>query len=389
MMQATLDAIPEEPIAFIDLQAQRRRLGARIDDAIRRVLDHGKFIMGPEVADLEDRLATHCGARHAIGCSSGTDALVLGLMALGVGSGDAVFVPSFTFAATAEAVALLGATPVFCDILEDTFNLDPDSLEQAIDHVKSQALTPRAVIAVDLFGQPADYRRILPLVESHGLKMITDAAQSFGATFDGRRVGTFGDITATSFFPAKPLGCYGDGGAILTESDELASIIRSLRVHGQGSNKYDNQRIGINGRLDTLQAAILLAKLEIFEDEIVNRQRVAETYNVGLATAVEVPRLAPGATSVWAQYTVRSASRDALASHMKDRGIPTAIYYPMPLNRQAAYRDFPTVPAGTPVSDRAAGRVLSLPMHPYLTGPTQERIIEAVCAAARSDSVLV
>lgn len=370
------------PIPFIDLRTQRLRLGDRVDQAVHRVLEHGKFILGPEVSELESRLAAFAGAKHAVTCGSGTDALLLALMAWQIGRGDAVFVPAFTFAATAEVVALLGATPIFCDILEDTFNLDPDSLERAITHAEMLALRPRAVIAVDLFGQPADYRRILPLAEAHGLKVLADAAQSFGATLDGRRVGTFGDITATSFFPAKPLGCYGDGGAILTDSAELAGVVRSLRVHGQGSDKYDNQRIGMNGRLDTLQAAVLLEKLSIFEDEIKRRDEVAERYSRELSGLAQVPALAPGATSVWAQYTLRLDSRDTVASHLKAMGIPTAIYYPKPLNRQTAYRDFPNAPGGTPASDRAAQHVLSLPMHPYLAGPTQGRIVSAIAEAA-------
>jgi dTDP-4-amino-4,6-dideoxygalactose transaminase len=368
----------EEPIAFIDLQAQRRRLGKRIDEAMARVLAHGEFIMGPEVGELEDRFGAFCGAEHAVACASGTDALLLILMAWKIGPGDAVFVPAFTFASTAEVVALLGATPVFCDVLEDSFNLDSDSLERGIEAARREGLTPRAVIAVDLFGQPADYERIEPLARAQGLKLLADAAQSFGAMLNERHVGNMGDATAVSFFPAKPLGCYGDGGAVLTDDEDLAKVIESLRVHGKGSDKYDNVRIGINGRLDTIQAAILLEKLAIFEDEIAARQRVAERYHAALSDALRTPGLIAGAASVWAQYTIVAGGRDALAAALKAQGIPTAIYYPLPLNRQTAYARYPTAPGDTPVCDDLSGRVLSLPMHPYLDEATQDRVIEAV-----------
>ena len=382
MTQAALDTIPEAPIAFVDLQAQRRRLGTRIDDAIGRVLDHGRFIMGPEVAELESRLATHCGAEHVIGCSSGTDGLVLGLMALGVGPGDAVFVPSFTFAATAEAVALLGATPVFVDILPDSFNMDPAGLTAAIESIQAdQAYRPAGVIPVDLFGQPADYRAIEPIAVAHGLWVMADAAQSYGALLDNRRIGTIGRVAVTSFFPAKPLGCYGDGGAIFTDDGDLAAILRSLLSHGKGSEKYDNVRIGMNGRLDTIQAAILLEKIGIFDDEVRLRQQVAARYDSGLRDIVEVPALVEGATSVWAQYTLVLDDRDVVAAKLKEQGIPTAIYYPRPLHRQTAYQDFPMAPGGLPVSEELSGRVLSLPMHPYLDAATQDRIIAALVDA--------
>jgi dTDP-4-amino-4,6-dideoxygalactose transaminase len=374
------------PIPFIDLRAQRRQLGTRIDAAIARVLDHGKYILGPEVRDLEQRLAEFAGAKHAVTCSSGTDALLLILMAWDIGPGDAVYVPAFTFASTAEAVALLGATPVFCDVLEDSFDLDPQSLEAAIASSRAEGLRPRGVIAVDLFGQPADYRRIEPLARTHGLKVLADAAQSFGASLDGRRVGTMGDATAVSFFPAKPLGCYGDGGAVLTDDDGLARAIVSLRVHGKGTDKYDNQRIGLNGRLDTLQAAILLQKLTIFEEEIAARQTVAERYDAALADRVATPCLIDGATSVWAQYTIVTDGRDAVASGLKQQGIPTAIYYPLPLNRQTAYASFPSAPGNTPVCDSLARRVVSLPMHPYLDPATQDRVISALRGALADGS---
>ena len=371
-----------DPIAFIDLQAQRRRLGNRIDQAILRVVNHGKYILGPEVKALEEELAEFAGSRRAITCSSGTDALLLILMAWEVGPDDAVFVPAFTFTSTAEVVALVGATPVFCDVLEESFNLDPASLEAAIEVTKRSGLKPRALIAVDLFGQPADYRLIARLARSHGLRILADAAQSFGATLHGRRVGTMADATATSFFPAKPLGCYGDGGAILTDDDSLANTIMSLRVHGKGSHKYDNQRVGINGRLDTLQAAVLREKLAIFGDEITARQQIAERYNTALEGVVGTPSLIEGSTSVWAQYTITTEQRDAIAARLKECGIPTAVYYMLPVNRQTAYRDYPTAPGGTPVSDDLSHRALSLPMHPYLDEATQDRIVATLREAA-------
>jgi dTDP-4-amino-4,6-dideoxygalactose transaminase len=372
------------PVPFIDLQAQRRRIGPRMEQALARVLAHGAFIMGPEVAELEKRMAAFCRVKHALSCSSGTDALILALMAKGIGRGDAVICPSFTFAATAEVVALLGATPVFADILPDTFNLDPAGIGPAVAAAQSAGLRPRAAIVVDLFGQPADYARLQPALESHRLIVLADGAQSFGAAFQGRRVGSIGEIACTSFFPAKPLGCYGDGGAVFTDDDALAAAMVSLRVHGQGADKYDNVRIGINGRLDTLQAAVLLEKLAIFEDEIALRQRVAARYNELLAGHAIVPAVMPGATSVWAQYTLRfkPGRRDAVAAALKAEGIPTAIYYPKPLHQQTAYRHFPVAGGELPVSDRLAGEVLSLPMHPYLDEATQDRIVAAVKRAA-------
>jgi dTDP-4-amino-4,6-dideoxygalactose transaminase len=369
-----------KPIPFIDLQAQRARIAGGIDRAIARVLAHGQFILGPEVAELERRLATFCGAHHCITCANGTDALGLVLMAEGVRPGDAVFVPDFTFVATAEVVAWLGATPVFVDVLPDTFNIDPKSLARAIDWAKGEGLRPRAVIPVDLFGQPADYGALLPVAEEAGLFVLSDAAQSFGASLGGARVGRFGLATATSFFPAKPLGCYGDGGAIFTDDDELAAVLRSLRVHGQGSDKYDNVRVGVNGRLDTLQAAILIEKLEIFADEIELRQKVASRYRASLGNQVATPFVMAGAQSVWAQYTIQTVRRDAVAASCKKAGVPTAIYYPLPLSRQTGYRDHPSAPGGTPVSARLAQEVVSLPMHPYLDAATQDRIVEAVRA---------
>jgi UDP-2-acetamido-2-deoxy-ribo-hexuluronate aminotransferase len=370
------------PLPFIDLDRQRLRLGDRVDRAIGRVLAHGHYIMGPEIRELEDGLSAFCGAKHALTCSNGTDALGLIVMALGIGPGDAVFCPSFTFAATAEVIVWFGATPIFVDVLEDSFNMDPASLEAAIRTAKAHDLEPVGVVSVDLFGQPADYDRIEAVCAAHRLWLVTDAAQSFGASYKERNVGTIGVATATSFYPAKPLGCYGDGGALFTDDDELAAVVKSLRIHGQGTDKYDNVRVGINGRMDTLQAAVLIEKLAIFREEIACRSRIASRYNGELASVARVPELIERTTSVWAQYTigVPAARRDALAAGLKTRGIPTAIYYPLPLHRQTAYRGYPVAGNGLPVSERLAGEVISLPMHPYLEESDQDRIIEAVKA---------
>jgi len=374
------------PIPFIDVAAQRRRLGRSVDEAIARVLGHCQFILGPEVRALEAALAAFCGARHVVSCASGTDALVMVLMAAGVGPGDAVICPSFTFTATAEVVALVGATPVFADVEETSFNLDPESLRAACATARALGLRPKAVIPVDLFGQPADYDRITPIAEAESLFVLDDAAQAFGATYKNRRVGALAPATATSFFPAKPLGCYGDGGAVLTDDEELAGVLRSLRVHGEGSGKYDCVRIGLNGRLDTIQAAVLIEKLRIFPEEIVARERIARRYSAALADVASVPKLAPGSTSVWAQYTIRLADgrRDELAAALKPQGIPTAIHYPVPLHRQEPYRRFPVAEGGAPVSERLAEEVISLPMHAYLDEATQNRIVEAVRRALRA-----
>jgi dTDP-4-amino-4,6-dideoxygalactose transaminase len=378
--------LEERPIPFIDVAAQRRRLGPAIDAAISRVLAHCQFIQGPEVRALETELAAFCGARHAIACSSGTDALLLVLMAWGIGPGDAVICPTFTFCATAEVVALCGATPVMADVEAETFNLDPASCERAIATAKRLGLKPRAIIPVDLFGLPADHDAIAAIAAKHELLVLDDAAQAFGATYRGRKLGAIGPATATSFFPAKPLGCYGDGGAIFTEDDDLAARLRSLRVHGESTDKYDAVRIGITGRLDSIQAAILLEKLKIFPDEIVTRNAVAQRYTTALADIATVPRISNESTSVWAQYTIRLApgQRDALAAALKAQGIPTAIYYAKPLHRQAAYRDYPVADGGVPVSERLAEEVISLPMHAYLEVPVQDRIIAAIRRALAS-----
>jgi dTDP-4-amino-4,6-dideoxygalactose transaminase len=370
------------PIAFIDLGAQRRRIGRKMDEAVLRVVNHGHYIMGPEVAELEKRLAAFCGSKHVLSCANGTDALGLGLMAMGVKAGDAVLVPSFTFAATAEVVVWFGATPIFVDVLEKTFNLDPAGLEAGIETARRRGLRPVGVIPVDLFGLPADFDRIEAVARANRMWVMPDAAQSFGATYKGRKVGTMGEITTTSFYPAKPLGCYGDGGALFTDDDKLIEVLRSLRVHGQGADKYDNVRVGMNGRLDTMQAAVLIEKLAIFSDEIVARNRIANAYDAALKDIVTVPHVPTGLTSVWAQYTIRlpGRNRDKVAAALNAHGVPTAVHYPRPLHRQTAYRDYPVAGNGLPVSERIAEEVLSLPMHPYLDERTQSRIVAALRA---------
>jgi dTDP-4-amino-4,6-dideoxygalactose transaminase len=376
-----------EPVPFIDVAAQRRRLGTSIDEAVSRVLAHCLFINGPEVTQLEAALADFTGAKHVVTCASGTDALLMVLMAKNVGRGDAVFCPSFTFCATGEAVALTGATPVFVDVDEATFNMDVESLKRGIATAKRLGLKPKGVIPVDLFGQSADHDAISAVAEAEGLFVLDDAAQAFGASYKGRRLGTFGHVTATSFFPAKPLGCFGDGGAILTDDAELAETLRSIRVHGQGSDKYDNVRLGLTGRLDTIQAAILIEKLKIFEDEIAARNKVAQRYAQGLGNVVTVPHVASGMTSVWAQYTIRlpkGVDRNEFAAALKAQGIPTAIYYPKSMHQQTAYRDYPIADGGVPVCEALSDDVISLPMHAYLDEPTQERIIKAVRGALSS-----
>jgi len=371
-----------QPIPFIDLQAQRRRLGAPLDEAIRKAVEGGQWILGPQVAQLEKDLAAWAGVKHAIACANGTDALLLVLRAWGIGPGDAVFVPAFTFAASAEVVALAGAVPVFVDVLPDTFNMDPASLEAAIALVKKDdALTPKAVMPVDLFGQPADYRSLAPIARREGLKLLCDTAQGFGGVMDGKRTGSIGDAAATSFFPAKPLGCYGDGGACFTNDDDLKDKLLSLRMHGQGSDRYEHVAIGMNSRLDTIQAAILIEKLKIFEDEIQARNTIARRYSETFAGSnrIKTPFVIEGATSTWAQYTLQVADRAAFQSKLKEAGVPSMVYYPIPLSRQPAYAHYPSAP--TPVSEALSGHVVSLPMHPYLDEATQDRITAAVLAS--------
>ena len=371
-------------IAFIDLATQRDRIRDRIDARFKRILDEGSFIMGPDVGEMERALSAFAGMSETLSCGSGTDALLLPMAAWGIRPGDAVFVPSFTFAATAEVVAMLGATPVFVDCLPHTFNIDPDNLRQAVEETRDAGgLTLRAVITVDLFGQAADYPAIREICDDHGLKLISDAAQGFGATIGGHMAGRWADVVATSFYPAKPLGCYGDGGAVQTNDAELADVMRSLRVHGTGSDKYDNVRIGMNARMDTLQAAVILEKLTLFPEEIEARMRIAKRYSMALSDLVLPQAMPNGMVSTWAQYTVRvpGGRRDAFMTAMKAEGVPTVIYYAKPLHRQTAYRHFPAAGGSLPVSDTLSAEVVSLPMHAYLDEGTQDFIIEAARTA--------
>lgn len=382
---------------FIDLKTQYRRLEPAIRARIDTVLAHGHFIMGPEVAELESALAAATGARHAITCASGTDALLMPLLAWGIGPGDAVFTTPFTFFATAEVIALVGATPVFVDVDPVTFNISPEGLERAILAVKrrdpsihplprravAEGLTPRAVIPVDLFGIAAEYDELLPIAREHGLLVMEDAAQAFGGRYRGTPLcGLPCHAATTSFFPAKPLGCYGDGGAIFTDDDALAATLRSLRVHGKGSDKYENVRVGINGRMDTLQAAIMLPKLEILPEEIAARQRVAAGYGERLAgiPGVTPPTVPAHCLSAWAQYSILCDNRDALAAHLKAGGVPTAIYYPKPLHVQSVFAHLGHAADDMPVSASLSRRILSLPMHPYLEESDQDRICQLIAA---------
>ncbi len=378
MTQAALK--PVESIEFIDLAAQQARIGSDIKTAIDKVLAHGKYIMGPEIAELEKVLSEFCGVKHTITCSSGTDALVMTLMALGVKAGDAVFVPSFTFAATAEAVAFIGASPVFVDVNEDDYNINLQSLKNAYSVAKDEGLNAVGIIAVDLFGLPADYDALDAFAKSNGLWIMDDGAQSMGAEYKERNIGQMGIAATTSFFPAKPLGCYGDGGAIFTNDDALAETLRSIRVHGKGTDKYDNVRLGVNGRLDTLQAAILLEKHKIFADEIESRNRIASYYNKGLKDVLLTPVIDETRKSAWAQYTLQAPSaqaRTSIQAELKDVGVPTAVYYPLPLHQQTCYKPYPSA-TNMSVCEALSQKVFSLPMHPYLKHDTQDYIITAV-----------
>lgn len=382
---------------FIDLAAQQQRIRQSLEARIQAVMEHGKFIMGQEVTELEEQLAAYVSARHCISCSSGTDALFMTLMAWGVKPGDAVFVPVFSFFATAEVVALLGATPVMVDIDPLAFNMDPQALQKAIAAVRAQdpalyplpavarteKLTPRAIIPVDLFGQAADYDAILAIAKAGGLAVLEDAAQSFGASYEGKKTCGLGcDAAATSFFPNKPLGCYGDGGAVFTNDDALAEILRSIRVHGKGQGKYDNIRIGINARLDTMQAAILLAKLEIFPSEIAARQQVAQLYAARLADidGLRTPTVLPGRKSVWAQYciTVEHGKRDAVRAFLQDRDIPSMVYYPTPMHMLGAFSGAGYKPEDMPNALAASRSILALPFHPYMTEEQVATVAKAV-----------
>ena len=366
-------------IAFIDLKKQFNVLEKELRAAVDRVFEHAQFIMGPEVDQLEQELARYVGVKHAIGCSSGTDALLLSLMAYDLKPGDAIFTTPFTFIATAEVISFLGATPVFVDIDEKTYNIDPVLLKKAIEQVDREgALCPKGIIPVDLFGLPADYDPIMAMAQAHGLFVLEDAAQSFGGTYHDRQAGSLGHTAATSFFPAKPLGCYGDGGAIFTNDDSLAEKMRSILVHGQGANKYENVRLGLNGRLDTLQAAILLVKLSAFPKELKERQRVANRYTEGLKDSLETPVIPDGLTSAWAQYSVQSDSREVVQKGLKEHGIPTAVYYPKPLHLQGAFTGLKHQKGDFPISERVSQRIFSLPMHPYLADEQIDSIINCI-----------
>jgi len=391
------DNYQEKPMMqFIDLAAQQKRIRARIETNIHQVLDHGKYIMGPEVAELEQKLAAFCGVTHAVACASGTDALLLALLAHGIGPGDAVFTTPFTFIATAEVIQLIGAVPVFVDIDTPHYNMSAEKLDQTITALKNKdtgrfplprtgatdPATPKAVIAVDLFGLPADYEAIAAVAEKHGLVVVEDAAQSFGARYKGRAACSLAETACTSFFPAKPLGGYGDGGMCFTDTDALADKIRSLRVHGKGTDKYDNIRIGINGRLDTLQAAVLLAKFDIFAEEIRLRREVAARYNDLLKeAALTLPVEPAGCESAWAQYSLLAKdgdTRQSIQSHLKNAGIPTAVYYPLPLHLQTAFTGLGYQAGDFPVSEDCSRRIFSIPMHPYLTVEQQQSVAEAI-----------
>lgn len=386
-------------IPFIDLGAQYRRVQSEVEAAVLQVMRSGQYVMGPAVDAIEAELADYVGVRHAVSCASGTDALVIALMAKGIGPGDAVFTTPFTFFASAEAIALVGATPVFVDVDRTTFNMDPAALRAAVDAVQSRdsqghvlprhecdRLTPKAIIAVDLFGLPADYPAIAGVADDHGLFLIEDAAQSFGGAFGNRRAGSLAPLACTSFFPAKPLGCYGDGGAIFTDDDELAELSRSIRLHGQGADRYEHVRIGLTGRLDSIQAAVLSVKLTILDDELAQRQRVADRYSRGIAAAglaLVTPTIAEGYRSAWAQYSVLaadSAERAAFQARLADAGIPTGIYYPKPLHLQTAFAPLGYRVGQFPVSEDLSRRVFSLPMHPYLEDVTIDSIVQAMGA---------
>jgi dTDP-4-amino-4,6-dideoxygalactose transaminase len=352
---------------FIDLQAQYQHLKPRIDARIQKVLAHGKYIMGPEVQELEKKLADYVGVKHVITCANGTDALTLSLMALDIQPGDAVFCPTFTFFATAEVIAFAKATPVFVDSDQHTFNICPTDLEKQIKNViKEGLLQPKVIIAVDLFGLPANYPELERIAKKYNLKLVEDAAQGFGGEINGKKAGSFGDIATTSFFPAKPLGCYGDGGAVFTNDDEYAALIKSYRVHGKGKDKYDNVRIGMNSRLDTIQAAILLEKLAEFPQEFVNRNKAARQYNEELSNTYQLPQVPEGYLSSWAQYTLVDENRDAVMAEYKKQGIPTMIYYATCLHQQTAFKALGYKEGSFPVAERLSKQVFSLPMHPYL-----------------------
>jgi UDP-2-acetamido-2-deoxy-ribo-hexuluronate aminotransferase len=370
------------PIPFVDLKAQYALIRDDIHERIDRVLDHGKYILGPEVSEFEEKLGKLTGAKHVVGVSNGSDSLLIALMAWEVGPGDAVFLPSFTYTATAEVVLLLGATPVFIEVDADTFNLSIPALKAGISECqKTEDLTPKVILPVDLFGLPADYSAINSIATENGLHVLADSAQSMGGAVGNHKVGSLATANSTSFFPAKPLGAYGDGGALLTSDDELAERYRSIRFHGRGEGKYDVVRVGLNARLDTLQAAILLSKLDIFEQEIIARNDVAKHYSARLSGHVVTPDIPKGVTSAWAQYTLRLNNRDIVAANLKEKGIPTAVYYPLPMHLQPAYMKFGSGAGSLPISERLSTEVLSLPMHPYLQTDDIDKICDAILEA--------
>jgi dTDP-4-amino-4,6-dideoxygalactose transaminase len=371
-------------IPFIDLKAQQARIRDKIDAGLAQVLDHGGYILGPEIGALETRLGEWSGAKHNISCSSGTDALLLALHGLGLKPGEGVIVPSFTFAASAEVMPVMGAVPVFAEVDPITFNLDAGRLDAAMDAANASGVKVVGIIGVGLFGQPADLEALMKYAVAHDLWLIDDAAQSFGASWQSGKVGSLAHVTCTSFFPAKPLGCYGDGGAVFTDNDEVAQIIRSCRVHGMGKDKYQNVRIGMTGRLDTMQAVVLDAKLDIFAEELELRQQIAERYHTKIGNIVEVPRLRPEATSSWAQYTIKlpdGINRDDVCASMNGAGVPTAIYYPVPMHRQGPYTGFPVAGGSLEGTDSLSKSVMSLPMHPYLEEDVQNTVVSALKAA--------
>ncbi len=369
---------------FIDLKAQYQRLQPDIDRAVMQVLEHGRYIMGPEIEELEGKLADFVNSRHCICCSSGTDALLMPLMAAGIGPGDAVFTTPFTFFATPEVIALLGATPVFADIKPDSYNLDPEALEHAILETKQQGrLTPRAIISVDLFGLCADYDILNDLADRHNLLLIEDGAQAFGAMYKGRRAPSLAPVGATSFFPAKPLGCYGDGGAVFTNHDETAANLRSIRVHGQGQDRYNNHRIGLNARMDTIQAAVLLQKLKIYEEEIEKRQQAAERYKQGLQGAVaKLPSIPPDCQSVFAQFCVESENRETIQQALKNENIPSPIYYVTPMHLLEAFSSLGGRKGDFPVAEAVAEHIFALPFHPYLEDHEIDHICQVITDTA-------
>lgn len=369
-------------VPFVDLKTQYARLKPQIAEAIQEVLDDGRYILGPAVTKLEAELADYCGVRHAISCSSGTDAIIMPLIAYGIGPGDAVFVPSFTFTASAEAIILVGASPVFVDVEPDSFNLDLADLDAKIAATRAEGkLTPKAILAVDLFGLPADWDELNVLAEREGMNLIDDAAQSFGGVYDGKRVGALAPVSCTSFFPAKPLGCYGDGGAIFTDDDELAELLKSIRVHGQGADRYEIARIGINGRLDSIQAAILSVKLPILDEELAARDHLASVYDEELKDVVTVPKRIPGRQSAWAQYTIKTDRRDEIQAALNEAGLPSAIYYPKPMHLQAPYLPYGGGEGSLPVSETICHEVMSLPMHPYLPDEDARRVAAVIRGA--------